>query len=74
MLRFEVKQEDTYYWTVSSQGRTLYSYATEKEARMAALAFARDMSATGTQASVLITPTQLKASNVSKHAELFTGM
>jgi hypothetical protein len=74
MLRFEVKQEDAGRWTVSSQGRTLYLSPTEEGARVVALALASDVSASGRQASVLITPAQAAASGASKSTARFTGM
>ena len=56
MQRFEVIQMREDLWSVMYQGQTLYQYTTEEEARWAALALATNACETGSQASVVITP------------------
>lgn len=57
MQWFEVRQEEQEnLWSVSSEGRTLYLYSSEEEARRAALMLASDSCQSGTQASVVIKP------------------
>jgi hypothetical protein len=65
--RFEVKQEQDDIWIVSSQGRTLYLYSSEEEARWAALILASDACENGSQAKVVI------SAQISHNCR-FTGM
>jgi predicted sugar kinase len=72
---FEVRQEQEDRWSVSSKGRTLYFYASEEEARWAALMLASDMCQSGKQASVVITPPELSHFPQGDHTtQQFTGM
>lgn len=59
MQRFEVfhLQEDR--WLVLCQGRAIYSYTTEEEAREAALELAAISHNSGCQASAVIPPVEL---------------
>jgi hypothetical protein len=45
---FEMKQEQEDLWSVSCQGRALYFYSSEEEARWAALMLASAKSQSGT--------------------------
>jgi hypothetical protein len=74
MERFEVKQEQEHIWSVSSQGRVLYLYSSEEEARMAALSLASDTCQSGTQATVIISPAELNSPLQSSGSKRFTGM
>ena len=56
MEYFEVKEERTDLWSVSSNGYALYFFATEKDARSAALRLAAESCAAGSQATVVIRP------------------
>ena len=74
MERFEVRQEQEDRWCVSSQGRVLYCYFSEEEARMAALMLASDISKSGTQATVIISPAELNRPLQNYETRRFTGM
>ena len=76
MERFEVQQERDNLWSVSSQGRTLDLYASEEEARWAALMLASERCQSGQQASVVtISPAQLSHSGQGAAGlQRFTGM
>jgi hypothetical protein len=72
---FEVRQELEDLWSVSSNGAALYRYASEEEARWAALMLASDRCRSGTQATVVITPPE--PSHMPQDARTthrFTGM
>ena len=74
MQRFEVRQDQEDRWSVSSEGRTLYLYTSEEEARQAALMLASQSCQSGIQASVVIEPPKPRNSlNPQKHRR-FTGM
>jgi hypothetical protein len=75
MERFEVQQERDNLWSVSSQGRTLHLYASEEEARWAALMLASERCQSGQQASVTISPAQLSHPGQGEaRLQRFTGM
>ena len=75
MERFEVQQERDNLWSVSSQGRTVHLYASEEEARWAALMLASERCQSGQQASVTISPAPLRPSGPSEaRLQRFTGM
>jgi hypothetical protein len=74
MERFEVKQEQEHSWSVSTQGRVVYFYSSEEEARMAALSLASDTCQSETQATVIISPTELNSPPQTYGAKRFTGM
>jgi hypothetical protein len=75
MQWFEVRQEEQEnLWSVSSEGRTLYLYSSEEEARRAALMLASDSCQSGTQASVVIKPPGLRYSLNPQRQRCFTGM
>ncbi len=54
MRRFEVMQMQDDRWSVVDQGRILYWYTTEEEAREAALALASSSCQSGQQAAVVV--------------------
>jgi hypothetical protein len=74
MQWFEVKQEQEDLWSVSCQGRTLYLYSSEEEARGAALMLATDRCQSGTQASVVVKPPEPRYSLYPRRQRRFTGM
>jgi hypothetical protein len=74
MERFEVKQDQEGIWSVSSQGRVLYVYASEEEARMAALMLASETCQSGIQATVIISPAELNSPLRGYGPQRFTGM
>jgi predicted sugar kinase len=75
MQRFDVRQEQEDIWSVSSQGRTLYLYSSEEEARSAALMMASNTCESGTQASITISPPKVSGSTgSSRRRPRFTGM
>jgi hypothetical protein len=74
MQWFEVRQEQEDGWSVSSNGRTLYLYSSEEEARQAALMLASDSCRSGTQASVVIKPTEPRYSLYPQRHRRFSGM
>ena len=72
---FEVKQEQEDLWSVSCQGRALYFYSSEEEARWAALMLASNRSQSGTQAMVVITPPEVSHfPQAGQGTQRFTGM
>ena len=72
---FEVKQEQDDLWSVSCQGRTLYVYSSEAEARWAALMLASNRSKSGNQAMVFITPPEVsQLPQGTRGTRRFTGM
>ena len=74
MQWFEVRQEQEDRWSVSSNGRTLYLYSSEEEARQAALMLASDSCKSGIQASVVIKPPERHYSLSRQRQRRFTGM
>jgi hypothetical protein len=75
MQRFEVfhLQEDR--WLVMCQGRAIYSYTTEEEAREAAFELTALSYNSGYQASAVILPVELSSAASRQHpAVVFTGM
>jgi hypothetical protein len=75
MHRFQVfhLQEDR--WLVMCQGRAIYSYTTEEEAREAALELAALSYNSGHQASTVSSPVELSSGASRQHpAVVFTGM
>ena len=75
MRRLEVQQMEDDRWSVSEQGRILYWYDTEEEAREAALAMASDSCAVGRQANIVISPTKTGSVHTdSQGVRRFTGM
>jgi hypothetical protein len=73
--RFAVQQEQDNLWSVSSNGRTLSLYPSEEAARWAALMLASERCQSGHQASVTISPAQLRnPGQAEKRLERFTGM
>ena len=75
MQRFEVfhLQEDR--WLVMCQGRAIYSYTTEEEAREAAFELTALSYNSGHQASAVILPVELSSAASRQHPSLvFTGM
>ena len=74
MQWFEVRQVQEDLWSVSSEGRTLYLYSSEDEARQAALMLASDSCHSGTQASVVIKPPERHYSLGPQRQRRFTGM
>jgi hypothetical protein len=72
---FEVKQEQEDLWSVSRQGRALYFYSSEEEARWAALMLASAKSQSGTQAMIVITPPEVsQLPQDTQKTRRFTGM
>jgi hypothetical protein len=74
MQYFEVRQDQEDLWSVSSNGRTLYLYSSEEEARQAALMLASESCQSGTQASVVIKPPGPHYSFSREKYRRFTGM
>jgi hypothetical protein len=75
MQRFEVLQLQEDRWSVMYQGRTLYSYITEEEAREAALALATIACSSGQQASLVVSPAEQIIKSYPRNRSLhFTGM
>jgi hypothetical protein len=74
MQWFEVRQVQEELWSVSSQGRTLYLYSSEEEARQAALMLASDSCQSGVQASVVIKPPGPRYSPNPQQHRRFSGM
>lgn len=75
MQRFEVfhLQEDR--WLVMCQGRAIYSYTTEEEAREAAFELAARSCNSGHQASAVISPAPLSSAASRQHPSVvFTGL
>ena len=56
MERYVVTQEGEELWWVSHRNEKLYCYSSQDEARLAALALARDAAHGGASASVVIVP------------------
>jgi hypothetical protein len=56
MERYFVTREHEDLWWVSHRDTNLYSYPTEQEARLAALALAHDAAQTGASAMVVVMP------------------
>ena len=72
---FEVRQEQEDLWSVLNDGRTLYCYPSEEEARWIALMLAAESCQSGTQANVVINPPHLsQPQHGIKEAQRFTGM
>ncbi len=72
---FEVRQEQEDLWSVWNNGRTLYCYSSEEEARWTALMLAEESCQSGTQANVVINPPHLSFYKLNvKVAQRFTGM
>jgi hypothetical protein len=74
MQWFEVRQDQEDLWSVSSNGRILYLYSSEEEARQAALMLASDSCQSGIQASVVIKPPAPRYSRNSQRHRRFSGM
>jgi hypothetical protein len=75
MRRFEVQQMEDDRWSVSDQGRILFWYDTEEEAREAALAMASDSCVAGRQANIVISPTMTGSIHTDpQRVRRFTGM
>ena len=74
MQWFEVRQDQEELWSVSSEGRTLYLYSSEEEARQAALMLASDSCHSGIQASVVIKPPERHYSPNPQRHRRFSGM
>jgi hypothetical protein len=75
MQRFEVFQLQEDRWLVMCQGRAIYSYTTEEEAREAALELAAISYRSGRQASTIVSPVELSRAAARQHpAVVLTGM
>ena len=75
MQRFEVIQLREDLWSLISQGQTLSSHETEKEARRAALALAKNMGQSGIQTSIVISPDEMSGGlECQQRGPRFTGM
>jgi hypothetical protein len=75
MHKYVVRQEHDELWWVSLQEKKLYFYTTEEEARSAALALARNASQSGTQATVLLLPSDTRVEvQDTRKPRRFTGL
>jgi hypothetical protein len=75
MERYVVTQEHEELWWVSHQDAKLYCYSTEAEARLAALALARDATQGGAQATVLVMPSSTEVEvHDTRPLRRFSGM
>jgi hypothetical protein len=67
MKRYFVTQEHEDLWWVSHRDTHLYSYPTEHEARLAALALAQDAAQAGAPAMVVVMPPRAETTTPSDH-------
>jgi hypothetical protein len=75
MERYVVTQEHEGLWWVSHQDAKLYCYPTQEEARLAALALARDATQGGAQATVLVMPSSTEVEvHDTRTLRRFSGM